>query len=51
MWGLLRNVVPLTEINKTLVDTMTMCEEKIKVQHVDQQSWIQSHPNDNIKSA
>lgn len=30
---------------------MTQRDEKIKVRLVDQQSWIQGHTNDEIKSA
>lgn len=45
------NIVPLTEIKKVSVDKMTQRDEKIKVRLVDQQSWIQGHTNDEIKSA
>lgn len=33
------------------MDKMTQRDEKIKVRLVDQQSWIQGHTNDEIKSA
>lgn len=45
------NIVPLTEIKKVSVDEMTQQDDKIKVRFVDQQSWIQGHTNDEIKSA